>query len=53
MRQLICPDTSLIIVADLEEDLATVAGARRLKAKMEANIRAVIGRVWVGRQDEH
>ena len=34
------------IVADLEEDLAAVAVSRRLKAKMEANIRAVIGRVW-------
>jgi type I restriction enzyme M protein len=39
-------ETQQKIVAELEEDLAAVAGAKRLKAKMEANIRATIGRVW-------
>lgn len=34
------------IVADLEEDLRTVEEARRLKAKMEAKIRATIDRMW-------
>jgi len=39
-------ETQQKIVAELEQDLAAVAGAKRLKAKMAANIRAVIGRVW-------
>jgi type I restriction enzyme M protein len=39
-------ETQQKIVAELEEDLAAVAGAKRLKAKMEANIRATICRVW-------
>jgi type I restriction enzyme R subunit len=39
-------ETQQKIVAELEQDLAAVAGAKRLKAKMEANIRATIGRVW-------
>jgi hypothetical protein len=39
-------ETQQKIIAELEEDLAAVAGARRLKAKMEDNIHAVIGRVW-------
>jgi type I restriction-modification system DNA methylase subunit/restriction endonuclease S subunit len=39
-------ETQQKIVVELEQDLAAVAGAKRLKAKMEANIRAVIGRVW-------
>jgi hypothetical protein len=30
----------------LELERPAVAGAKRLNAKMEANIRAVIGRVW-------
>jgi hypothetical protein len=34
------------LITELEEDLAAVAGAKRLKAKMEANIRATIGRAW-------
>jgi type I restriction enzyme M protein len=39
-------ETQQKIVADLEEDLRAVEGARRLKAKMEARIRAAIDRVW-------
>ena len=39
-------ETQQKIVAELEQNLAAVAGAKRLKEKMEANIRAVIGRVW-------
>jgi type I restriction enzyme M protein len=39
-------ETQQKIVAELEQDLAAVAGAKRLKAKMEAKIRATIGRVW-------
>ncbi|HTY20314.1 MAG TPA: hypothetical protein VMC44_01630 [Geobacteraceae bacterium] len=39
-------ETQKKIVAELEEDLVAVAGARRLKAKMEASISAAIGRVW-------
>ncbi len=50
LRQIPIPlhplETQQKIVAELEEDLAAVAGARRLKTKMEANIRATIGRVW-------
>jgi hypothetical protein len=50
LKQIIVPlpplETQQKIVAELEEDLAVVAGAKRLKAKMEANIRATIGRVW-------
>lgn len=40
------PEIQQRIVAELEEDLVAVAGAKRLKAKMESNIRATIGRVW-------
>jgi len=39
-------ETQQKIVAELEQDMSVVAGAKRLKAKMEANIRATIGRVW-------
>lgn len=39
-------ETQRQIVAELEQDLAAVNGAKRLKVKMEAGIRAVIGRVW-------
>lgn len=45
-------ETQQKIVAELEEDMSAVAGAKRLKAKMEANIRATISRVWGGRRNE-
>ncbi len=39
-------ETQQKIVAELEQEMSAVAGAKRLKAKMEARIRTTISRVW-------